>query len=142
MQRFGEQEQRQDVRQENRAAGRPVELVRRCLAGEQSAMVELVARYQGPIYGLCYRMLNQRQDAEDMAQETFVRALRNLASWDPTRDFEPWLFAIAGNRCRTMLATRKRRPPAQSLGDESPAADEPDLQAARNLAEEVQLALG
>lgn len=133
MPRFGDQERR--------AAGRPTELVRRCLAGDQGAMVELVARYQGPIYGLCFRMLGQRQDAEDMTQETFLRALRNLASWDPTRDFEPWLFAIAGNRCRTLLATRKRRPAAQSLGDESPAADDPDLQAARNLAEEVQLAL-
>lgn len=126
---------------DDRAARRPLDIVRRCLAGEQSAMIELVERYRGQVFGLCYRMLGQRQDAEDMAQETFVRALRNLASWDATRDFEPWLFAIAGNRCRTLLATRKRRPTAQPLIDDSTAADEPDLQAARNLAEEVQLAL-
>ena len=103
-------------------------------------MLGLVNRYQGQIYGLCYRMLSNRQDAEDMAQETFLRALRNLASWDQTRDFEPWLFAIAGNRCRTLLASRKRRPATSSLVDHLPDKS-PALQAAYNLAEEVDLVL-
>jgi RNA polymerase sigma-70 factor (ECF subfamily) len=115
-------------------------LVKRCLAGDQSAMVELVARFQGQVFGLCYRMLRQRQDAEDMAQETFTRALRNLPSWDATRDFEPWLLAIAGNRCRTLLAKRVRKPAPQSLV-EPVADDRADLSAARQLAEEVSLAL-
>ena len=115
-------------------------LVKRCLAGDQSAMVELVSRFQGQVFGLCYRMLRQRQDAEDMTQETFTRALRNLHSWDATRDFEPWLLAIAGNRCRTLLAKRVRKPSPQSLV-EPVADDRPDLSAARQLAEEVALAL-
>lgn len=85
-------------------------------------------------------MLRHREDAEDAAQETFVRALRNLASWDATRDFEPWLLAIAGNRCRTALAKRMRKPAPQSLAQ--PVADKrPDMQAARQLSEEVDLAL-
>ena len=76
-------------------------LVSHCLAGDQGAMIALVDRFKGQVFGLCYRMLGQRQDAEDAAQETFVRVLKNLHRWDQARDFEPWLLAIAGNRCRT-----------------------------------------
>ena len=115
-------------------------VVNRCLAGDQSAMLQLVDRFQGQVFGLCYRMLGQRQDAEDVAQETFLRVLRNLHRWDATRDFEPWLLAIAGNRCRTALATRKRRPAQESLIDQV-ADGAPDQRAAAHLAEEVQLAL-
>ncbi|MCU0958763.1 MAG: sigma-70 family RNA polymerase sigma factor [Pirellulaceae bacterium] len=115
-------------------------LARRCLAGDQRAMLELVDRFRGQVFGLCYRMLGHREDAEDAAQETFVRALRNLRSWDPSRDFEPWLLAIAGNRCRTALARRMRRPSVCSLV-EPVAEHRPDLHAARHLAEEVHLAL-
>ncbi len=115
-------------------------LIQQCLAGDEAAMLALVRRFQGQVFGLCYRMLRQREDAEDMAQETFARALRNLASWDSARDFEPWLLAIAGNRCRTLLAKRMRKPAPQTLV--APVPDtRPDMSAARQLAEEVELAL-
>jgi RNA polymerase sigma-70 factor (ECF subfamily) len=117
------------------------ELVRQCLTGDQAAMLALVERFRGQVFGLCYRMLGQRQDAEDAAQETFVRVLKNLHRWDPTRDCEPWLLAIAGNRCRTALSTRKRRPAgSDALIDQVPD-DAPDVRAAQHLAEEVHLAL-
>jgi RNA polymerase sigma-70 factor (ECF subfamily) len=116
------------------------QLVRQCISGDQGAMLSLVERFRGQVFGLCYRMLGQRQDAEDAAQETFVRVLKNLHRWDPTRDFEPWLFAIAGNRCRTALATRKRRPAAEAMV-ELIADKEPDHRGAQHLAEELQLAL-
>ena len=115
-------------------------LIRRCLTGDQGAMLALVERFRGQVFGLCFRMLGQRQDAEDVAQETFVRVLKNLQRWDAARDFEPWLLAIAGNRCRTALSTRKRRPAAEML-PEQVSDGLPDIQAARNLAEEVTLAL-
>src|SRR3954451_11400953 len=115
-------------------------LIRRCLTGDQGAMLALVERFRGQVFGLCYRMLGQRQDAEDVAQETFVRVLKNLHRWDAARDFEPWLLAIAGNRCRTALSTRKRRPAGEALPEQLPDGL-PDMQAARNLAEEVSLAL-
>lgn len=115
-------------------------LVKSCLAGDQSAMLSLVARFQGQVFGLCYRMLGQRQDAEDAAQETFFRVLRNLHRWDPARDFEPWLLAIAGNRCRTALAARRRRPTAEALADRE-IDDGSSRGSASHLAEEVQLAL-
>jgi RNA polymerase sigma-70 factor (ECF subfamily) len=111
-------------------------LVESCVRGDQAAMRELVSRFQGQVFGLCYRMLGNRQDAEDAAQETFLRVLRNLSRWDPTRRFEPWLLAIAANRCRTALATRQRRPSLQPLLDHP--ASRPAEDADRNaLAEEV-----
>lgn len=103
-------------------------------------MTHLVERFRGQVFGLCYRMLGQRQDAEDAAQETFVRVLKNLGGWDQGRDFEPWLLAIAGNRCRTALAKRMRRPLSKVL-DESVVDPAPNWQAARGLAEEVSRAL-
>jgi RNA polymerase sigma-70 factor (ECF subfamily) len=115
-------------------------LIRRCLSGDQGSMLALVEQFQGQVFGLCYRMLSQRQDAEDAAQETFVRVLKNLHKWDPTRDFEPWLLAIAGNRCRTALAARKRRPLAEPTV-ELVADDAPDDRPAQQLAEEVRLVL-
>ncbi len=103
-------------------------------------MAELVERYRGQVFGLCFRMLGHRQDAEDMAQETFVRVLRSLATWDPDRDFEPWLLAIAANRCRSMMALKSRRYPPRRLVGDWPD-DSADITAAQILAEEVQRAL-
>ena len=116
------------------------QLVTQCLAGDQAAMMALVERYQARVFALCYRMLGQRQDAEDVAQETFVRALKSLGRFDLSREFEPWLLAIAGNRCRTALSTRKRRPLHQPLLDPHPDST-PEEEPARCLAEEVRLAL-
>ena len=85
-------------------------------------------------------MLGQREDAEDATQETFVRVVKNLHRWDPTRAFEPWLLTIAGNRCRTRLAKRKRRPTVFTL--DYPVADATiENRKAELLAEEVSLGL-
>lgn len=125
--------------------GRPLptelqSLVQRCLTGSTSAALELVRRYQGQVFGLCYRMLGHRQDAEDAVQETFIRVLNNLDRWDPEREFEPWLLTIAGNRCRTRLAKRMRRPSHQSL-DRPVVDDSWQQQSADLLSEEVDVAL-
>lgn len=117
------------------------DIIKRSIDGQQSAMIELIDRFRGQVFGLCYRMLGHREDAEDAAQETFIRVLKSLSKWDSTRKFEPWLLAIAGNRCRTALATRQRKPPMKTIVE--PIHDNaPDMQAAQNLAEEVQLGLG
>jgi RNA polymerase sigma-70 factor (ECF subfamily) len=112
----------------------------RALTGDQAAMTELVRAFQGQVFGLCYRLVGSRPDAEDMAQETFVRALGALSRWDPARPFEPWLLAIAANRCRTLLAKRMRRP-ATSLMETELADPAPQRHAANPLIEEVTLAL-
>jgi len=115
-------------------------LVNQCLAGQQFAFSELLRRYQGLVFGLCMKMLQHRQEAEDATQETFVRVVNNLHRWDCKRSFEPWLMTIAGNRCRTRLAVRSRRRPMLSLNE--PVADNSHLERdAGHLAEEVELAL-
>ncbi len=55
-------------------------------------------------------MLRHRQDAEDVAQEALVRAIRHLHTWDTSRSIMPWLMTITANRCRTALSRRKRSP--------------------------------
>ena len=115
-------------------------LVGRCLAGHQPSFAELIARFRGQVFGLCYRMLGQREDAEDATQETFLRVVRNLHRWDPHRAFEPWLLTIAGNRCRTRLAKRMRNP--QSISLEYPLPDQSvEVAQAKLLNEEIELAL-
>ena len=115
-------------------------LVNRCIAGNQPAIGELVGRFRGQVFGLCYRMLGQREDAEDATQETFLRVVNNLHRWDPTRAFEPWLLTIAGNRCRTKLAKRKRRPTVLTLDYPVPDATVENRKA-ELLSEEVSLGL-
>ncbi len=85
------------------------ELVERCLAGDEAATRALVQRYQDRVLGFSLKILRHRQDAEDVTQETMVRMIRSLRHWDATRRFEPWLMAIAANRCRTLLARRAKR---------------------------------
>lgn len=116
------------------------ELITRCLGGEQAAMRELVECHKALVFGLCLRMLGHRQDAEDITQEVFVRVFRSLSSWDPEREFKPWLLTIAGNRCRTLLASRRKRHQSMDFAEEIPDRT-PDDRAARSLAEELSLAL-
>jgi RNA polymerase sigma-70 factor (ECF subfamily) len=115
------------------------ELVRACLAGDADALCAFVQRFQSSVFGLCFRMLAHREDAEDVAQEVFLRAFRSLAQWDAARPLAPWLFAIAVNRCRTWLSNRVRRAlPAEFAGEVAdPTGGPPRL----DLAEELQLAL-
>ena len=88
---------------------------------------------------LCFRMLNHRQDAEDVAQDVFLRAFRSLSTWDAARPFKPWLLTIAANRCRTVLQQRARRPiPTDSARDVAVEAAVGDR---LSLAEELQLGL-
>jgi RNA polymerase sigma factor (sigma-70 family) len=97
-------------------------LVEALRSGDPQAPRLLIERFQGVVFGLCYRMMGHRQDAEDVAQEAFLRALRSIAGFDVTRPLRPWLLEIAANRCRTALARRARRPPAAS----QPIEDRPD----------------
>ncbi|MBL8826317.1 MAG: sigma-70 family RNA polymerase sigma factor [Planctomycetaceae bacterium] len=115
-------------------------LIGRCRQGDNRAVSELVRMFADQVFGLCFRMLGHRQDAEDVAQESFVRAIRSLHTWDSTRDFRPWLLAIAGNRCRTWLANRKSRPvPSEEV--EQLADSRPDESGVGHLNEELERAL-
>jgi RNA polymerase sigma-70 factor (ECF subfamily) len=90
--------------------GDDASLVRRCLRGDEEGIRQLVGRFQGDVYGLCVRLLGHRQDAEDVAQEVFLRIFRSLQGWDDSRPLKPWIMGIAVNRCRTWMSQRSRRP--------------------------------
>jgi RNA polymerase sigma-70 factor (ECF subfamily) len=118
------------------------QLVNLCIREDEAATQQLLLRFRDRVYGLCYRMLGQRQDAEDVVQETFVRAVRSLSCWDQRREFEPWLLQIAANRCRTLLSRRSRRPDVHPLY-ETTASDTSHMQDADRaaLAEEMRRVL-
>ncbi len=77
--------------------------VARVLAGDTAAFAGIVKRWQGPLIHLAYRFVRDRSRAEDMAQEAFLRAFRNLSSWRRESAFSTWLFALATNVYRTEL---------------------------------------
>ena len=100
-------------------------MVERCLAGDAVAARRFVDTFQGAIFGLCCRMVGQREDAEDLTQEVFTRAFRSLAGWDKVRPLKPWLLMIAANCCRTALGKRSQTQAAETLLNELPARPEP-----------------
>jgi RNA polymerase sigma-70 factor (ECF subfamily) len=105
------------------------ELVRRCQRGDELAIGALIRRYQNYVFRLCFLVMRSEQDAEDMAQETFIRAFRALPRFEVREgaSFEAWLYRIAVNACRS----RMRRKWYQVLPWPSPAPDvvaEPEAQ--------------
>jgi RNA polymerase sigma factor (sigma-70 family) len=116
------------------------DLVRRCLHGDPAAMRELVERFQSDVYSLCARLLNNTHDAEDVAQEVFLRVFRSLGKWDATRPLRPWVIGITVNRCRTWISRRPRRPELVDFLAESTAAA-PESDDGGELSEAIRIAV-
>jgi len=116
-------------------------LVEALRSGEPQAPAWLLLQFHGVVFGLCYRMMRHRQDAEDVTQETFLRALGSFAGFDADRPLRPWLLGIAANRCRTAISRRGRRPITTDSVDDPvdhrPGRTDPD-----DLAGELERALG
>ncbi len=91
--------------------GKDSSLVARAQAGDLRAFEELVERHRRRIYSLAYRMTQKHEDADDVIQETFVRAYTNLRRFDLKRPFSNWLYTIAANLCldRQRRAKREHR---------------------------------
>lgn len=83
----------------------------RVLAGDANAFDGIVRRWQGPLVNLAYRFCRDRGRAEEMAQEAFLRAFRNLSSWRQESAFSTWLFSLATN----LYCSELRRVPAVTL---------------------------
>lgn len=102
------------------------ELVAKCLAGSDVAFREPVERHQNRIYGLALRMMGNPADAEDIAQEAFIRAYAALPRYRPAGGFGLWLCRIATNLCLNAIRDRKRTTtvdPAE-IADLHPGAEE------------------
>jgi len=78
-------------------------LVQRCLNGEQEAFGVLVDKYKNAVYGLAYRMVHNFHDAQDIGQEAFIDAYKNLRSLKYPHRFSSWIYTITANRCRMWL---------------------------------------
>src|SRR6266545_2314226 len=86
--------------------------------GEREAFDRLVEKYQRDVYRLCYRYVNNHQDANDMAQEVFLKAYRALDRFRGDSAFSTWLYRIAVNTCLNFRASRK--PEGAELPDALP----------------------
>jgi len=86
-----------------------LDLVHRSQAGDTAAYEELVRRYHGKIYGLVYSMTSNREDAEDLAQEVFVKAWKALGHFREQSGFYTWIYRIALNRTINFRKRRNRR---------------------------------
>jgi RNA polymerase sigma-70 factor (ECF subfamily) len=85
-----------------------VDDVRRARRGDSRAFASLVKLTQRPVYGLCLRLLRTEAEAAEVAQETYLRAFKNLERYDEARPFDVWVLAIARNLCLDILRRRQR----------------------------------
>jgi RNA polymerase sigma-70 factor, ECF subfamily len=86
------------------------EVVQRFLDGEQRAFGELVNRYDSRLVNFVYRTVGDRERAQDLVQETFVRVYRHLHRFDQTKKFSTWIYTIASNLAKNELRNRSRNP--------------------------------
>ena len=111
------------MRRPELAARTDQEIVALARGGEEAAYRELVRRYERPLFSLLYRMVRDRELAEDLAQETFVKALNAIESYRPEYKFSSWIFKIANNAAIDHL--RRRELDTLSL-EGSPHAETPE----------------
>ncbi|MEW5957389.1 MAG: sigma-70 family RNA polymerase sigma factor [Chloroflexota bacterium] len=102
--------------------------------GDSTAFMYLVDAYQRPVYNLCYRMLGDAAEAEDAAQETFLRSYTRLDTYQHDRKFSSWLLSIASHYCIDRLRRRRYQlvpwdelPPWRSLSATEPQPEEAAL---------------
>lgn len=112
------------------------ELVVRAQAGDLGAFEELVRKHQGPLYGYVYRMLGNRDEAEELVQVALVQAWKHLGGFRGNSSFKTWLYRIATNRCINKVTRRK---PTVELPETlvGPESEEPEQGFRRRRREEL-----
>ncbi len=104
-----------DIRGMKGGSSQEESLVRACQEGDQTAFNLLVWRWEKPLFNFIYKYLGDAHLAQDLVQETFIRVLRSIGSYEHRGAFSTWLYRIATNLCRDQL--RKKRLPMVSLHD-------------------------
>ena len=133
------------------------DLVTRAQQGSEKAYRELLGRYQRPVFSIIYRMIRDREQAEDLAQETFVRVFNNIDRYDPRFKFSSWIFKIATNLTIDHIrrkeldtvsidgsrnAVTAEQIEATSITIASPDENPEELLEAKELGEEIEGAIG
>lgn len=113
------------------------ELVRRAARGDRAAFALLVARYQRPLVNFAYRYLGRREEAEDAAQEAFIRVYFSLGRLRRPDSFATYLFSTALNLCRRSAASRR---PQGALEERLTEQEKPELAAVRQFEHEELMA--
>ncbi|MEM8858919.1 MAG: sigma-70 family RNA polymerase sigma factor, partial [Chloroflexota bacterium] len=103
--------------------------------GDRAAFGKLVEAYQRPVYNLAYRMLSNAKEAEEAAQEAFIRAWTRLHSYNPAHKYSTWMLTITSNYCIDLL--RKRR--AILLSIDEPLPSHPSLMSEKQSGPEAQV---
>ncbi len=83
-------------------------LAQQVIKGNLAAFEELVTRYQKPVFKIAYRMVGQKEEAEDLTQEVFIHLYQKITHFNPEKRFKPWLYRVAVNICISRLR-RKRK---------------------------------
>jgi len=115
------------------AWGNDAEVARACLRGEPEAFQELLSRYRKPTLSLAYQMLGNGEDAEDVAQEAFVRVFQSLGGFRGQAAFSTWLYRIVTNLCLGRIRSRKHACVPLGDGPEPEAPETPSRQVAEAL---------
>ena len=118
------------------------ELVRASLEGDRQAFTELLYRYERPVYNVALRMLRSPDEAQDVAQTTFLKAFENLATYDANHKFYSWIYRIAINESINALrrSGRENEPLEERLMSSDPGPE--DLVAAQQVGVDIQVAIG
>lgn len=95
--------------------------------GKPEAFDRLLEQFQKPVFNLCYRMLGDPAEAEDAAQETFLRAYTNINRYDRARPFSTWLLSIAAHYCIDQIRKRRMQLVSMDSNPFDPDSDEPYL---------------
>ncbi len=101
-----------------------LELIQRSLNGDLEAWGEIVSRYKQAVFAVALSILRNYADAEDAAQDAFIRAYENLSKYDLSRRFSTWMFTVAANVAKNALRKRRRQrdPPLPEV-EEDPAEE-------------------
>ena len=126
----------------------PADVVAAAQAGDEGAFGQIVAHYQRAVFAIAWRMTHDAAQAEDLAQEVFLRVWRKLDSFRPSEPLKPWLLRLATNACINALK-RRRLPMAAARADEDAAPFDPpddapqadEIVARRELAERLEAAI-
>lgn len=109
---------RNNKRQERRALNEESVWLEQARQGDKAAFGKIIEAYQSPVFNLAYRMLNNAKEAEEAAQEAFIRAYTRLDSYNPQHKFSTWMLSITSNYCIDLI--RKRRAILLSIDEPLP----------------------